>query len=58
MRQVSELRHDVHPTEATSRGKILHSVFKEIKAIPGALAQDVRARREEVGESDETGCPR
>lgn len=58
MHQVSEVRHNVHLTETTSREKILHNVFKVIKAIPGALAQDVRARREEVGKSDKTGCPR
>ena len=45
MHQVSELRHNVHLTETTSRGKILHNVFKVIKAIPRAPAQDVRAER-------------
>lgn len=57
MRQVSELRPDVHLTEATSRGKTLRSVFKEIKAIPGALAQDVRARRRKSESQAKQGAP-
>ena len=57
MRQVSELRPDVHLTEATSRGQTLRSVFKEIKAIPGALAQDVRARRRKSESQAKQGAP-
>lgn len=48
----------VNPIETKSRGKILHDVFKAIKGIPSASAQDARAEREEGGKLDRRGCPR
>lgn len=50
--KVSEFRQNVNPMETKSRGKLLHEVLKERKALPSALSQEKRAGREEVGNGE------
>lgn len=57
--KVSEFRQNVNPMETKSRGKLLHEVLKERKALPECPISGEESREGGSGKRGrQEGCPR